>query len=185
MYEWYACYCRECLKMDLSDRNKYDNNEAYCTERKHYYNTNDRACFTYFIYDENRNQNSSGCYITTIVCDILKYSDNCNCLNVLRQFRDYMLTKPSLMSILYEYDVIGPIIAKNILNDQNKEQIATHLYNNYISVVVRLIENKNYDLAIKKYTEMVNLLKKLYNVDITLNVEEEKVTGKGYLKKIT
>lgn len=96
-----------------------------------------------------------------------------------------MLTKPSLISILYEYDVIGPIIANNILNDQNKEQIATHLYNNYIIVVVRLIENKNYDLAIKKYTEMVNLIKKLYNVDIALYVEEEKVTGKGYLKKLT
>lgn len=184
MYEWYVCYCRECIKMDLSDRNKYDNNEAYCTERRHYYNINDRACSTYFVYDENRKSSSSSCYITTIVCNILKYDDNCHCLNILRKFRNYMLTQPCLLSILYEYDVVGPIISKNIMEDENKKQIATHLYNNYIEPTVRLIENNFYDLAIKKYVEMVNSLKKLYNIDMVLNIEEEKITGKGYLKKI-
>lgn len=183
MYEWYTCYCRECLKMDLSDRNRYDNNEAYCTERRHYYNINDRACSTYFEYDENRRSTSSTCYITTIVCNILKYDDNCDCLNTLRKFRNYMLTQPCLLSILYEYDVIGPIISKYIEEDKNKEQIANNLYNNYIKPTVTLIENKDYSLAINKYTDMVNILKKLYNIDIALTIDEEKITGKGYLKK--
>lgn len=184
MAEWYCCNCNECLYMDLNDRNRYDNNEAYCTKRYHYYPMSDRACERYFVYDENR-RSSSSCYLTTIVCNILNYPDNSDYLVTLRKFRDnYMRLKPNLLPILYEYDVIGPLLSKYISDDKNKNQVASNLLNNYIIPVTNLIKSNNYEQAINKYIEMVNKLKQLYNVDITLNIENtNEITGKGYLLK--
>lgn len=183
MYSYSVCYCRECLKMNLNDRSPYDSSCAYCTAYHKYYDINDKACSTYFEYDTSKS-NNEGCYLTTIVCSILGYSDDCEVLNILRNFREnYMKLEQRLYPLLVEYDIVGPIISNKIKKSLNKEQISAYLFKNYISDIVLKIKNKEYVSAINKYVEMVNILKSAYQIDINYdsNIEYDKNTlGKGY-----
>ena len=53
---------------------------------------------------------SSGCYITTALCNILSMNDNDLFLTVLRVFRDKFLQKSDDgLKILMQYDVIGAL----------------------------------------------------------------------------
>lgn len=182
-YEWYTCYCRECEKMNLNDRNRYDKEEAWCTERRQYYNINDKACSTYFKYDEARCGTSSNCYITTIVCNVLGYSDKDFSLQILRNFRNnYLKNQESFIPILYEYDTVGPIISQYIKNEKNSKKIAMFLWDNYLLPTVEKIKQSKAEDAISKYIEMVQLLKKIYCVEQKPEIMDgETVTGKGYL----
>ena len=168
-YSYSVCQCNDCLKMDLSDRNRYDNNEAYCNVYHRYININDRACcYEHFIYDENRRNNtSSGCYITTTMCNVLGFDDNCDYLNKLRNFREnYIKQDINLYPILFEYDIIGPSISKSIYNDPKKKKVCLCLFKNYIIPIVNLIDTSEYNDAICKYQEMTNNLKILYGLNM-------------------
>lgn len=73
------------------------------------------------IKEENRKDNqieelnSQGCYITTVMCDILGYSDHCFVLNEMRNLRNNVMKKDEkYFDILSECDIIGPVIAKYI-----------------------------------------------------------------------
>ena len=102
-----------------------------------------------------KQSNSSGCFITTIVCNILGKSDDDEVLNVLRDFRDNVLQSDSKYSdVLKNYDTIGPVIANSILNDSESEKMASNVYSNMILPIVLLIENKEYDRAVSNYEKM-------------------------------
>lgn len=168
-YSYSVCHCRDCVCMDLNDRARYDNNKAWCSERRQYYNPNDNACSTYFRYDESRKSVSGGCYLTTICCHILGMDDNNKYLKTLRDFRnDFMLSKKNLYILLIEYDVIGPRIANAIMEDPNKEDVANKIFENQIIPIVSDIEDMQYNTAIKKYENMTRILKDYYHVDDTI-----------------
>ena len=183
MSHYYAyCYCRECLKMDLEDRNRYDTNEAYCTEFHQYFNPNSKACSNHFVYDENRGKVVGGCYITTAICDILRMDDDNSYLEKLRSFRENYM-RGNVDSILAEYDVVGPIICKSLLEDNLKEIKSLMMFENYIKPIVTLLDNKQYTEAILKYEQMTNELMNEYNIAKTkININEIDKTdiGKGH-----
>lgn len=181
-YYYAYCYCRECLKMDLEDRNRYNRNEAYCTQYHKYYNPNSKACSGYFEYNESKQDSS--CYITTAICETLKLSDDNYYLETLRNFRNNFLSKnESLKSILIEYDTIGPIISYNLKEDSLKKEKSLIMLNEYIKPIVKLIEEKEYVKAIIKYEEMTNNLLNSYNIE-RIVVDTSKVDtnniGKGH-----
>lgn len=187
MSHYYSyCYCKECENMDLSDRNRYDQNEAFCTVYRKYYNPNDRACSDKnFVYKTSL-ENYSGCYITTIVCCIMNLEDDCIYLETLRNFRDnYMKFDPNLLPILLTYDLIGPKIAENLLNDPLKNEKAVALLENFIKPITSYINNGNYTIAIEKYEKMTSILASFYHIDIP-NIDIEQIDidindiGKGH-----
>ncbi len=168
-YRWQDCYCRECRCMDLNDVSRYDNEDCYCTYYRKYYNKNSNACSSGFQYDESRRNVSGGCYLTTIVNNILHMPDNGLTLKTLRQFRDeYMLNHPELYVMLIEYEVVGPKIANNLLQDPQREIIAKAFYSSHIIPTVTHIINKEYDEAIALYQDMTNRLKEFYKADDTI-----------------
>lgn len=187
-YSYTSCVCSECTYINLSDRNRFDSEQAYCTKRREYVDKNSRACSRYFDYDETRGNVNGTCYLTTIISEVLGYRDDCNYLEILRTFRDeYMLENINMQSILYEYDTIGPILANAIRTDDRKEEICTKLFQNYIDEIIRMIQRGEYLSAIMKYIQMVNQLKEFYKgyiEGIELGEKENStVTGKGYLKR--
>ena len=105
-------------------------------------------------------------------------------LECLRNFRDsYMLNHPETYVMLIEYDVIGPRIANNLMQDSNKLSIAYSLYNSHILPITNDIQNKNYESAIQKYQDMTNKLKTFYHVDTTINKKLDiptKTLGKAH-----
>lgn len=187
-YSYSVCYCRECENMNLNDRNRYDREKAYCTEYRKYFNINDKACSRYFKYDENRCGQRGGCYITTLVCDILKVDDSY--LDTLRTLREsYMKHDINMFPLLYEYDIVGPIISDKLREDENIDTKAMLMFKNYIEPISKLINEKKYTEAIKSYTNMIEDLKAFYNIEtpeyeIDLNTLDIKELGKGHALKM-
>ena len=67
--------------------------------------------------------NFNGCYITTLICSILGYTDHCYVLTEMRNFRNNIMQKEATyFDILLEYDVIGPIIARSIYEDYEERE---------------------------------------------------------------
>ena len=136
------------------------------------YDTYNRYCTSYSYSDcpnYRYEEPSSGCYLTTVTCDILGLPDNNIYLATLRKFRkDYLQKHPETLQILEQYDFIGPLLAKRIINDKNKKQLALYLFKEYISPIVEKIAFKfdgSYELEIKSYIQMTQMLIKKYGLD--------------------
>ena len=197
-------FCKFCIYADFYKRDKY--NCVLCTENNKYYYRAEQLnhcsifkptdCASYNIdyelkkADEKadvKNHNSNDCFITTTVCDILKYDDNCLSLNLLRKLRDkFMIGNDKYTNLLIEYYLIGPIISKNLLSEQKKEEVANDLYQTYILVACELIINKQFEKAIEQYTKMVNFLKKKYQIsNFKIQYDQNiKCNSKNDFKKI-
>ena len=151
--------CADCAYMDLNDTNSYG--YYWCGYYRKYYPGSDSACSNY----KDGNRSSGGCYITTIMCDILGYEDNCAYLNKLRAFRDdYLKNDVRYKDLLDEYDRIGVIISKKLSDDIDKVNIAKYILENFIKLVIKNIDNKEYHNAIDNYKKMVCFLKEKYRM---------------------
>lgn len=117
---------------------------------------------------------SSGCFITTITCQILGKNDDDLILNDLRAFRDNILQQNTqYFDILKEYDSIGPVIANYLFNDPDKIQLATCLYQNIIIPINELIQKKEYQKAVEAYYQMTLLLINYYGLKHHYNTLKE------------
>ena len=139
------------------------------------------------MYENSSSHMGGGCYLTTAMCNILGFEDNNYYLHTLRMFRDTVLKKNrKYWGLLITYDTIGPMIAYNLMNDENKEEIATTLFNNYIEKTVSAIEECKNETAINIYTAMTNSLAERYNINsqiITINPDEVDVNSLGHARK--
>lgn len=184
--------CSECVYLDFSNPDLYgkgwcekklervDANEYECYRFCRAYNRSSSVSRSYEEYSKN-NSNDPGCYLTTMLCYILKMPDSNPFLNTMRSFRNNILQKnDNYKPLLVEYDIIGPQIAKNLYNDPLKYQIAVNSFAKYIKPITKLIKEKKYNEAISLYIEMTNTLKKFYNINITL---EENIIENADLEK--
>ena len=170
--------CSECcyleIDMEIDKEGKY-----WCSKKKERvfafspvcgketraYNRSDSVAESLRKNSKEAQEEAKRCFITTIVVNTLGYSDNVSYLETLRYFRNNVLQKSDkFKSILATYDVIGPIISKNIENDKNKQQICLNLFNLCIKKVCKLIELKKEEEAIDLYKDMTNLLIEGYNI---------------------
>lgn len=195
--------CSECTYMNPSDPDIYG--KYWCEaklERVHAFQSECyRFCRAYSrpsnvsdSYERySKDKSSDPCYLTTMMCSILKMSDDNVFLNTMRNFRKNILQNDEkYKELLVEYDIIGPKIASNLYNDPLRYQISANAFFKYIKPITKLIrENKNNE-AIKSYIEMTNNLKAFYNINttITMNMIEcadIKESGHGIYKtkKIT
>jgi len=152
----YETQCGGCIDYDFQG----DNVKGYCSWYRSYYYPGDSCSH------QRPREQSSGCYITTIVCEKLGYSDDCGVLNSLRGFRDNVMQKNcKYCKTLFEYDVIGPKIAGMIQNDKDTDQeLWISFYNFYLLQTAMLVNENKYEEAISRYTEMVNSLKDYYGI---------------------
>ena len=196
--------CSECTYLKPNDPDLYgkywcekklERVSAYQEECSRFCRAYSRSSNASKSYEDfsNNNSGSPGCYLTTMLCEILKLSDNNPFLNTIRNFRNDVLQKDEkYKQILVEYDLVGPMIANNLNNDPLRYQIAANMFFKYIKPITKLIkENKNQE-AIISYTEMTNNLKSFYNINKTINVNyinnaDIKESGHGVyrVKKIT
>lgn len=179
-----ADYCGNCAHYDLNQK-EYWGDRFYCTEKCKYKESNEKACYS-FVKRPEKGYQPAGCFITTAVCEVLGYSDDCELLVTLRSFRENYLkkTKEGRM-ILQEYDQVGPIISDYIRQEPTINSII--LTTKYIIPCVDLIKKQNYAKAIAIYINMVQTLKEQYNltefrVDYLLSTPND-ILGKARLRK--
>ena len=134
-------------------------------------NYKDRETYSNYNYPASK-QTSTGCFITTIVCSLMEEKDKCSILETLRDFRKNVMQKDSkYKELLFEYDTVGPQIAKNLEDDQEYE-LANGILNFYIIPAVYLIREKKYEEAVKKYTTMTKALEDYYGISVDTKVPE-------------
>lgn len=199
-----SSYCSECTYLRLESKDIYGKfwcdkklewhlaNELKCDRFCEAYNRDSSVARSAYQYSIDHSSSES-CYLTTMLCSILKMPDNNVYLNTLRNFRKNFLQKDEkYREILVEYDIIGPIIAKNLNEDPLKYQIAVNTFYNYVKPIVKLININNNDEAINNYINMTNKLKNLYSINNTVSIEiinnaELKESGHGMykVKKLT
>lgn len=159
--------------------------KGHCIYLKGCYYPDDSICSYY--KDKSSYLPGGGCYITTIVCDMLGFDDKCNILETLRGFRKNVMQKNTeYKDVLYEYDVAGPEIAKAIKEDNDLELIHGML-DFYILPVVGLIRNNNYKEAVARYKNMTKALENYYGIEYNGLVPtnyDYKNGGHGYQKII-
>lgn len=176
-------FCAACTY--LGERS--DCNGKYWCERKgenHY--ATDPKCYSFCeaysrssyarqnMYDNSKSHSSSGCYITTIMCNILGMPDDNYYLQTLRNFRDNVLKKDTKhFPLLIQYDKIGPSLSVCLADDKYSKEIAQTLFINYIEKTVTAIEEGKPNTAINIYVAMTNTLIERYQPDATLFVIDE------------
>lgn len=193
-------YCGECTYMLLGDDHEIDG-KFWCESKGEYLYANSVECWNFcqaysrstsvansYIEYSNSKQNSSGCYITTIICDILNLPDDTKILKNLRNFRKNILTQnEKYKDILVTYDITGPIIAYQIQKDPKQKFLAQILYANCLLPICNYIENKEYIKAIHSYTKMTKALMTKYGIaknPTTLEIQEADIKQSGHGKYI-
>lgn len=103
------------------------------------------------------------CYITTAVCKSLHKPDDCYELTLLRDYRDqYLLKTPEGSSLVKEYYNIAPTIVKRINRQEDSSEIYAHIWQDYLSPCVRMIEDGREEECGILYGDMVRRLEKKY-----------------------
>lgn len=170
--------CEDCVqytKVQEQEAQKYG--KFYCKPMRRDVKPQEHSCNTYF---EKRNNN---CYITTAMCYILGEEDDCDTLETLRSFRDnYMMNHEEYLPLLEDYDVVGPIIAEKLYDDEKGTILANIINNNFIREAIEAIEDKAYDAAIDTYKNMTLFLMNCYDIDEELLPSNQK-ENKGIQRK--
>jgi len=163
-----------------------DTEKGYCDWYKTTYYPDD-SCTAH--YKKRGSYSGSSCFITTVVCNILGYDDNCFVLESLRDLRDkYMQPNEDCKKDLYDYDTVGPQIAEILDNDYNESKdttVANELYLKYILPAAIEAKQDRPNNAITIYKRMTNMLKETYNIKTNEELLEEydqTKGGHGYIK---
>lgn len=174
--------CGYCLHME-SDLDLIDKGKFPCTKLRTLVFADSKKCEKFCeilwrdsdkseaaIAETKKYKRSIGCYITTAVCKILGYEEDCHELTVLKEFRaTVMETNPKYANMILKYEALAPVIA-NWLLAKNDKDLAKVLYSVYIKGTCKYIECGNdcvksglgdcgyYDAAINLYEEMTRSL---------------------------
>ena len=157
----------------------------YCHKKQDYFPLDDSCSSWLFGYQENSKvtdediedamkalKPKEGCFITTIVCELLGRSDDDSLLETMRSLRSYM-SGAGYTPLLVQYDTVGPVIAQRLHDDVNGKVVANGLLAKYLNNCMFLVQNGQYDDAVSIYYEMVEYLASHYGVYIAIDTDFE------------
>lgn len=177
----YPWECSDCNWLDPNDQ-KWG--EHYCKKLRQYVRADSPSC----RYLDKKSSNSGGCYLTTAMCDILGFEDNCDVLETLRAFRDnYMKENEECTLLLKDYDNVGPKIVECLNEDDNKIETAVTMLDFYIMPAIEYISVCDFDAAIDVYKNMTLGLMRYYELDVNMLSyvnDDEPTPSKGHQRKI-
>ena len=165
----------------------------YCTKKKDHIDkhTKDKYCDNSLRYRDcpiyRESGYSSGCYITTAVCDILGYNDNCEELETLRSFRENWMkseeNKERCLPILEDYKIVGREISNKLFFDPDKEKKAGIILDLYIKPAITNINEEKYEEALEIYETMTFNLIDHYKIDDSILIGDYTNLNKGIQRK--
>lgn len=170
----YESYCAACTY--LGDERDYRG--YYCSSKGEYHEGNDPKCYNFceaYSRSNSARQNmyesslGGGCYLTTMICKLLNFTDDNYFLNTLRNFRDNtMKSNPEYIPLLLTYDIIGPQIAYSLNTDVNGKNIARVFFNTYVIKAVEAINNNKEKQAVDIYKSMTTTLASYYRINTNI-----------------
>lgn len=178
-----ADFCGDCAHLDTDGGCKWGD-EYYCEITGKYTSQNQRACQN-FVKKPEKGYKRAGCFITTMLCNMLGFEDDCEVLESLRTLReDYLKKSAQGIEILMRYDQVGPVISGYIYNE-NPIYLKV-IYDNLLVPCAQMVQAKNYEVATILYLSMIDMLEARYNlkervIDKTINTPIE-LLGKGRIR---
>lgn len=107
---------------------------------------------------------SSGCFITTAVCDFYGKADDCYELMTLRGFRDdWLAMQPDGKALVKEYYLNAPGLVERMKKSDSFEHYCMVLMNEYINPCVSLINQGRNEECKRMYIDGINYLMKELN----------------------
>ena len=106
---------------------------------------------------------SSGCFITTAVCQCFGKSDDCYELTMFRRFRDdWLMKQPDGKALIAEYYATAPAIVSCIDGREHPADIYQQIWQRYLSPCLKHLEQGEYKACKERYIAMVCTLKAKY-----------------------
>lgn len=100
---------------------------------------------------------STGCFITTAVCESLGLMDDCYELTTLRSFRDrYMTASQDKVALLEQYYSTAPSIVHAIEHRSDRNAIYSEILEQFIQPAIQSIESGADAQAQEIYTNMMS-----------------------------
>lgn len=123
----------------------------------------------------------SGCFLTTLACEVLEYEDDCYELETLRDFRESYLEGLSWGKHLLErYEEYSLLLVPLVREDYDSKRTCQFVMDKYIRVAVKCVEQQNFIKAVEIYRGMISYLAEKYNVGGTYKNEMTMVAIFGY-----
>ena len=141
--------CGSCANYRFED----EDDTNWCTHYGRYYPYDD-TCKGYWI-EATDVSGGGGCFLTTACCEYMGLPDNCYELQLMRQFRDEVLTKSyaGITLIKFYYD-LAPHIVEAIEKSKKKEEILKWVYKEVVEIC-NLVECGKNDDALSRYVLLV------------------------------
>lgn len=127
--------------------------KGYCREFK-----------TYYVPENSCGRYEPRSYVTTMVCKKLGFNKENEVYKTIVGFQKNVMEKDdSYSKLLEEYDIVGPMIAKELASED--ESVVGKIYNIFLVPVAKSINNNKADQAVFKYKNMLEILKAHYKID--------------------
>ncbi len=108
---------------------------------------------------------SSGCFLTTACTQWAGLPDNCEILQVFRDYRDhFMMVQPDRAKLASRYYELSPKIVERIEKDPNKDKVLSKLYNYGILPAFKKIKAGDLHGAMKLYSSWTEKLASTYGL---------------------
>ncbi|MGF7001782.1 hypothetical protein M2145_000398 [Lachnospiraceae bacterium PF1-21] len=103
------------------------------------------------------------CYITTAVCAEQGKPDNCQELEILRNYRDtYLMHSLDGRALVEEYYEIAPVLVMMLDMQKNRQELYGEIYEESLLPCLEAIASGDYEGCKDKYKAMVNGLRGKY-----------------------
>lgn len=147
MYYYYdGGYC--CSMKKSMDQYKYDYSVDSDWVHKYCWSYDHEEC------PFRKTQDSSGCYLTGACVHSVGLPDDCEALNILRDFRDsYMMKNEEMREDIYRYYTFAPRIVQRINRQDDSSNIWAEIYENLVKPTVEYIKTGDYEKAYFLYKE--------------------------------
>ena len=160
-----ADYCCDCKNLDRGKPYKdfWGETKYHCKEKGCDKKLTDESCRYFKSNRKDDGYKPSGCYITTIVCDILSTTQDIEIIEAIPQVKilihnfceEQLQNNEDAIPLLMIYDEVGPNMRDVISSLENKSEYATFLFKNYLLPCALSIKDENYKDALQKYIFML------------------------------
>lgn len=151
MFGFSSIRCSDCENLDKSDRNKHG--EAYCLVERDYVALDSHTCRSF----------QANFYIITAYCILNKLPFDCEIMTTLIGVRNtYMKNNEEGKEFLSEYEYMGKVLAKDLLSDMYRTDVAKELESDYIKPMLSFANEERYEEVQSTFIQMIDKLKLRY-----------------------
>lgn len=151
MFGFSSLRCNDCENLDKHDRNEYG--EAYCPVDRKYVSLDSYTCGEF----------QANFYIITAYCILNKLPYDSEVMTKLLGVRNtYMKKNDEGQEFLEEYDIIGPVLADNLMKDMYRYDIVKELEKEYIKPMLIFVNENRFEDVQNTFISMIDKLKLRY-----------------------